>query len=332
MKTLIASLTLLMALTAYSIAQGEKTNDSAAIDAASTLGQKYMGNAHVYKKADGQELKLYVMTPPDWKATDKRPAAVFYHGGGWIGGQPTQFNYQGHHLTTRGMVVVQVQYRLVNKKGEVPLNACLDARSSMRWVRSHAAELGIDPDRIAAGGGSAGGHLASYLGMVDGKDDPQDDLSISPKPNALLLFNPALLHGQERPDAPAEGRSAFEPISPWKNVSRDDPPGLILVGSEDGLLLPAKVKEFQNMCQAAGVRMDATIYPGEGHGFFGIGRSRDRFYDTVRETEKFLASLGWITGEPTLTHEQVTEYARMYKQANGVKEKKPKKKKQRKFC
>lgn len=281
--------------------------------------QKPLGEAHVYKTADGQDLSLYVMKPQDWQPTDKRPAVVFFHGGGWKAGNASQFNYQGQHLTTRGMVIVQVQYRLIQAPGEVPLKACLDARSAMRWVRSHASELGIDPNRLAAGGGSAGGHLAAYVGMVDGADDPQDDVKISAKPNALLLFNPALLHGEERPDTPAEMLAKFAPISPWKAISKDDPPGLILVGSEDALLRPHKVKELKDMSAAVGVRMDAIIYPGEGHGFFGLNKSRDRFYDTVLELEKFLASLGWIDGPPTLTREQVLSYVKQMQAATSQK-------------
>ncbi len=326
MTTLTRSLAILVSFTCPLLAQAEaqkegKKKNPAAKEGAAKAAPNFMGTPHVYKSVAGRDLNLYVMTPADWKAADKRPAVVFFHGGGWKAGTATQFNYQGQHLTTRGLVIVQVQYRLIKTEGEAPLEACLDARSAMRWVRGHAAELGIDPDRIASGGGSAGGHLAAYVGMVDGVDDPQDDLKISPKPNAMILFNPALLHGGEREGTPPEISAKFVPISPWKNVSRDDPPGLILVGSEDGLLLPDKVKAFQEMCQAAGVRMDATIYPGEGHGFFGISRSRDRFFDTVTETEKFLASLGWVTGPPTLTREEVTKYAGDVKVATGKKKK-----------
>ena len=137
---------------------------------------------HIYKKEADRELKLTIVNPPDWQASDQRPAMVFFHGGGWVGGAPTQFAKHSEYLSTRGMVCIQVQYRLIEKgdKGP-PVNCVADAKSAMRWVRGHAAELGIDPKRIGAGGGSAGGHLAAFVGMVEGLDDSQDDLKISPK-------------------------------------------------------------------------------------------------------------------------------------------------------
>ena len=80
---------------------------------------------------------------------------------------------------------------------------CADAKSALRYVRAHATELGIDPQRIAAAGGSAGGHLAAFTALVDGLDDPQDDLAVSCKPNALVLFNPVFNNG---PDQWGHGR------------------------------------------------------------------------------------------------------------------------------
>lgn len=278
---------------------------------------KPVRTAHVYKTVAGRELHAYVLNPPDWTAEDQRPAIVFFHGGGWeVGkGAPTQFNAQSEYLVTRGLVCIQIEYRLVtNNRKAAPLGACEDAKSAMRWVRNHAAKLGIDPRRIAAGGGSAGGHLAAFVGMVEGSDDPQDDRGLSCRPTAMLLYNPALLHGNQGPDDPVPAISAglaktYAAIAPFTSVTADDPPGIILVGTEDSVLPIRVLKEFQAKCQAAGVRMDVAIYPGEGHGFFGIRRSLARFYETTIEVDKFLGSLGWVKGEPTLTREWVKKLA-----------------------
>lgn len=281
---------------------------------------KPVGAMHVYKNVDGRDLRLFVLSPPGLKASDQHPAIVFFHGGGWeVGkGGPTQFNSQSAYLITRGVVCIQVEYRLVaNNRKEAPLDACRDAKSAMRWVRSHAAELGIDPNRIASGGGSAGGHLAAFVGMVDGTDDPRDDLKISCRPQAMLLYNPALISGNSRAEADAAKgmvssnlAEIYATISPYASVSSDDPPGIIVVGTEDGVLPPPVLKSFRALCEKAGMRMDAIIYPGEGHSFFGISRSLDRFYDTTIEMDKFLGSLGWVEGPPTLTREFVNVLAK----------------------
>ncbi len=98
---------------------------------AAAVGAPPVGEAHVYKKVDDRELKLYVTKPADWKKGDSRPAIVFFHGGGWTGGSPGQFTEHSKYLVTRGMVCVQVQYRLLDKKkSELRLEA---ARRAGIW-------------------------------------------------------------------------------------------------------------------------------------------------------------------------------------------------------
>ncbi len=153
----------------------------------------------VYKKVEDRELKIFIERPAAWKATDQRPAIVFYFGGGCVGGTPEQFRKQSEYLATRGMVGIRVEYRTIPKgdKGP-PVICCADAKSAMRYVRAHAKELGIDPKRIADSGGSAGGHLAAFTALVDGIDDSKDDLKFSCKPDALLLLDHLDLRGKLR--------------------------------------------------------------------------------------------------------------------------------------
>ena len=323
MKRIALAIALGLALLAPVFAQSKKPNRKsvAAQEAAAEIsGLKPLGEAHIYKKVGDRGLHLYVIKPEGWKAGDQRPAIVFFHGGGWMIGKgaPTQFNYQGKYLASRGMVSIQVEYRLIaDNRREAPIGACQDAKSAMRWVRSHVAELGIDPERIASGGGSAGGHLAAFVGLVDGTNDPQDDLKISCRPAAMVLYDPALLHEGQASDEGADSRkakpaadlvAAYTKISPFVSVSAGDPPGIILVGDQDPILPVPVMKKFQEKCRTVGTRMDAVIYPGEGHSFFGLRRSFDRFYDTTIEMDKFLGSLGWLSGPPTLTKEEVKAY------------------------
>ena len=250
-----------------------------------------------YKKVAGRELKLFIDKPSGWAASDKRPAIVFFFGGGWVGGTPTQFVKQSEYLATRGMVGVRVEYRTIPKgdKGP-PTICCADAKSAIRFVRAHAAELGVDPNHIAAAGGSAGGHLAAFTGLVDGLDDPQDDLKISSKPNALVLFNPVFNNG---PGQWGHERVSdrFMEFSPAHHVTKDAPPSIVFLGDSDKLIPVSVIREFEAAMKAAGARCESHIYEKAGHGFF----NRDpHFTLTLIETDKFLASLGWLQGQPTL--------------------------------
>ncbi len=257
-----------------------------------------VGTAHVYKRVGSRELKLHVVSPPDARPTDRRPALVFFHGGGWTGGGPTQFNTQSAYLASRGLVCVQVEYRLLDKSDKAPPLVCVqDAKSALRWVRAHAAELGIDPARIGAGGGSAGGHLAAFVGMVEGQDDPADDLAISPRAAALVLFNPVFDNGAEGGWGQARVGTRVKEFSPAHNISADDPPAIVFLGRDDKLIPVATVERFQAGMKSAGVRCEALFYADQGHGFFNQDPFKTR---SLIEADKFLASLGWLKGAPTL--------------------------------
>ncbi len=270
--------------------------------------EKPVGTPYTYKVADGKELKLYVSTPPGWKPTDSRPAIVFFHGGGFVGGNAGQFAGQCTHLASRGMVAISAEYRLLSKdRRKAPIVCNQDAKSAMRWVKSHAAELGIDPNRIAAGGGSAGGHLAAFVGLVDGGDDPADDRSIPTKVAALVLFNPAIAWPEKLPiegrdtDMFRDGGKEFLSLAPGNFVSPSSPPTLILSGEKDPIVPMSYLQEFQRKLEKEGVRCETVFYKGQGHAFFNRNRDNGRYYTaTMIEVDRFLASLGWISGPSTL--------------------------------
>ncbi len=268
---------------------------------ATASAAKPEGKEHVYKTVEGRDLRLYVTTPDDWKPSDSRPAVVFFHGGGWVGGSPGQFTEHSKYLASRGMVAVQVEYRLLKDRPGEPPEVCVrDAKSAMRWVRGRAGELGIDPERIASGGGSAGGHLAAFVGMVDGGDDPEDDLSISAKSNAMLLFNAVFDNG---PDGWGTARvgDRYQEFSPYHNVTSDDPPAIVFLGSADKLIPVQTAHDFQAAMKKAGVECEVMIFEGKPHGFFNHGKyGGEPYYQTVTASDKFLGSLGWLDGPPTL--------------------------------
>ncbi len=130
----------------------------------------------VYKTIGETMLMLHIFQPADRKAGETRPAIVFFFGGGWRQGTVTQFVEHSKHLSSRGMVAIVADYRVKSRHGVTPVECIADAKSAIRWVRSHAKEFGIDPYWIAAGGGSAGGHLAAATATVREFDEKGEDL------------------------------------------------------------------------------------------------------------------------------------------------------------
>src|SRR6266404_6084421 len=128
-----------------------------------------------YSKAKQADLELVVHFPPDWKDTDKRPGIVFFFGGGWEGGSIKQFEPQAQYLASRGMVTARADYRVKSRHGVTPKECVDDARSAVRWFRQNAGKLGVDPGKIVASGGSAGGHIAACTTLMPtSKDDGKE--------------------------------------------------------------------------------------------------------------------------------------------------------------
>ncbi|MFQ5732015.1 MAG: alpha/beta hydrolase, partial [Planctomycetaceae bacterium] len=146
----------------------------------------------------------------------------------------------------------------------------------------------------------AGGHLAAFVGMVDGLDDPADASDVSAKSNAMVLFNPVFDNGPKGYGHKRVGKR-YKEFSPFHNVTKDDPPAIVFLGSADKLIPVKTAHDFADAMKTAGVRCKVMIFPGKPHGFFNYGRDGNRpYYKTVVATDQFLASLGWLKGEPTL--------------------------------
>lgn len=254
----------------------------------------------VYKKASGDDLRIYRLDPEGHDPkTDKRPAVVFFFGGSWNGGSVAQFEPHANYLAGRGIVAFLADYR-VNSRQKTPPLACVeDGKSAIRWVRQNAERLGVDPDKIIAGGGSAGGHVAATTGICDGLEGPNEDLSISSKSEALLLFNPVYDNG---PDGYGHDRITewFPAISPAHNITKGDPPTIVFLGSEDKLIPVSTAKKFRDDQEALGIKSELHVYEGEPHGFFNLklGQGKkEHFIDTILKTDAFLVDLGYLEDE-----------------------------------
>ncbi|MDQ8200533.1 alpha/beta hydrolase [Pelagicoccus enzymogenes] len=255
-------------------------------------------DSFAFKTVGDIELKLHVFYPEEHRQGDKRPAIVFFFGGGWRKGSPDQFYPHCEYLASRGMVAIAPEYRVSERHGTTPQECVADGKSAMRWVRQHASELGLDPQRIAAGGGSAGGHVATATAIIDDFNEPGEPLFASSRPDALVLFNPVFDNG---PDGYGYERvkGYWERFSPLHNINQTIPPTLVLLGTHDKLIPVETAELFKEETERHGQRCDLHLYAGQEHGFFNY-RHTTYYTMTVVEMDRFLASLGYLEGEPSL--------------------------------
>ena len=303
-KSILFTVCLAMIVTASYPANAQRSRRAA------SAGTVPGGTAEIYKTIGDVKLKLYRFTPDGHTADDQRPAVVFFFGGGWRTGSPKQFEHQCKYLASRGMVAMTADYRVSSRHGTKAVACVADAKSAVRWIRSNAKRLGIDPDRIVAGGGSAGGHIAACTGTIRGFDEASEDGSISSVPNAMMLFNPACVLapiGDKTPFdaermATLKERVGDEPIavSPYHHVREGCPPTILFHGKNDTAVAYRTAQAFTNAMTKAGNRCELVGFDDMPHGFFNFGKFRNApFTQTMLHADRFLTSLGYLKGEPT---------------------------------
>jgi acetyl esterase/lipase len=286
-------------------------------------------SVEVYREVNHLKLNAYIFTPPDHRASDRRPAVLFFFGGGWKGGSPGQFLPQSLYLAQRGMVAISCDYRVLSRHGALPQDCLRDAKAAMRWARANATRLGIDPDRIVAGGESAGGHLAAAVGLVPGFEDGAHT-GVSSLPSALALFNPAvvlcpveghpgLLSEEKIADLSARTEGRPHEISPYHFVRQGLPPSILFHGTKDEAVPFSTVEHFAEAMIVAGNRCELKCYEGQPHGFFNPGRGKGGpreeatryFHRTIRELDAFFVSLGYLEASdrpPTLAVRKLSDF------------------------
>ncbi len=246
----------------------------------------------VYKKVGQRALRLNVFDPQGWKPSDLRPCFLTIHGGGWTGLEPRRQYPFAAHFARLGMVGISVEYRLVKPTSGTTVFDCVkDARSALRYVRSHAADFGIDPQKIVVNGGSAGGHLAAGTALFDGVDDAGDDMSVSCVPNAMVLYFPVI-------DTSSDGYgnkkigSQWREISPLHRVRPGVPPTILFHGTADTVTPFQGAQAFCEAMRKAGNQCEMVVHDGGTHGY--LMRDRASYEDTLRKTEAFLTALKFL--------------------------------------
>ncbi len=254
--------------------------------------------AETYKTVADTKLKLYVFEPKGHKPNSPRPAIVFFYGGGFVAGSPAQFAKHCEYLATRGMVAITADYRVKNRHGTTPTDSVEDGKDAMRFVRSNAKRLGVDSHRIVAAGGSAGGLIAACVGVIPSAGNSKAETSYTP--NAMLLFNPAIMGTTVVERTDPDGSPSFKKqIMPFHHVREDLPPSMMFYGAHDKFVKGAK--EFQQAARGKGNRCEVLTWEGVGHGFFNLGRNDNKeFIATLKAADKFLESLAYVRGEPAV--------------------------------
>jgi acetyl esterase len=267
-----------------------------------------------YKEVGEEKLHLYVYAPDGHKKTDKRPAILVIHGGGWESPGLKNMAHLCRYLALQGMVAINVQYRLVSRKTTVRIpDSMADCNDAFSYAKTHGTELGIDPKRIAVAGESAGGHLAAVVGLgMDPKGG--EPAAKEALPNAVILYNPCVdllgipwMKGHagvsKLADTP-EGETwdvRAKRISPLEFVRKGLPPMLLIHGIADGCI-PIKLSDgFAERMKKEGNAVTYHRMDGWNHAFMVPNCGpKEQVVKTIQLTDAFLLSLGYLQGKPIL--------------------------------
>jgi acetyl esterase/lipase len=254
------------------------------------------GKRFTYKHSAGKLREMEIYFPPNHEpAKAKVPGLILFHGGGWGGGSLGQFRRACEYFASRGLVCATAEYRMLTKEeaaklpaGETRKRACVtDAKSALRWFKEHAAELGIDPQRIITGGGSAGGHISALATLNPGLNDPADPKGIDTSVVAYLWFNPAF--------SPDDDKDAE--VNVLRFLRKDIAPAIAFFGTEDSWLNGWMVA-YEKLKTLGNTSTDLQFAQGQAHSFFNKGPWQTV---TLIAADRFLAQQGLLKGEPTLT-------------------------------
>lgn len=246
----------------------------------------------VYKTVDDVTLDAYIYMPSDLKEGEKRPAVAFFHGGGWECGKPEWGHTQCRHFSSLGLVGISFEYRLLTQHDSTLADCVKDAKSALRWMRAHKDELHIDPERITVSGFSAGGHLCLCTAMIDGFDEPYEDLSVSSAPQAMLLWvTPPKIHEDRWFVQILKGQAEVRDIDPSSHIRPGLPPCVFFQGTNDDTVSPDAVKDFVGKMKDAGNRCDLHLFEGQTH--LGWDKSGNEA-DVLAKMDAFLESIGFL--------------------------------------
>ena len=264
-----------------------------------------------YKSIGETKLNLWIFEEENSSDQAAKPAIVFFYGGGWRAGTPAQFEHHCRYLAKQGMIAITADYRVLTRHQTLADRSVADAKSAIRYIRSEAKRLGIDPNRIVAAGGSAGGHLAACTDLIETLDEPNEDHSVSSRPNAVAMFNPAVLIApwrdvtlDEETLADIATRTGVPPeqISPIHHLRKAAAPSIIFHGKADSTVPYFTVEAYAAASKQLGNSCELIGYENEQHGFFNYGRGGNpgfAYLHTLSQLHQFLHRQGFLKNGPS---------------------------------
>jgi len=225
--------------------------------------------AFVFKKVGETEVRLHVVKPKDWKASDSRPCLVAFFGGGWSSGTPAKSISYAKWAAKYGLVGVAPDYRTRKRFEAKPEDCVADGREAVRWVQDHAKELGVDPARIVVQGTSAGGHVAAWTAIPEPvSPETATDAVPSPSPMGLILIWPVTdtgTNGYGGPKRFSGDEIRANRLSVTQRMPTKMPPTLVFHGTSDEAVKFANSEEFQAKMKGNGNDCELIPFPGAPH-------------------------------------------------------------------
>ncbi|MDO9254239.1 MAG: alpha/beta hydrolase [Bacteroidales bacterium] len=240
----------------------------------------------VYKTIDSLKLTIDIFYTNQTFERENNTAIVFFHGGGWAYGTPSEFYTTCERYARMGIVTFSVGYRLSIENGITPhktispIESLMDAKSAIRWVRGNSDKFHIDINKIVVAGQSAGGHLALSTAMIDDYNEKSDDLSISCCPNAIMLFSAAVNTVEAWCDRLlADRRNKIWSISPAHSIREGLPPMIHFHGIDDEMVPFWAIQFFESEMKKKGNYFELHKYEGRKH-YLGDGNPKySRYFD-----------------------------------------------------
>jgi len=231
------------------------------------LSQDIRTDTIIYKENDSTSLMAKILSPPFMDKTKMYPAMIFFSVGSWDYGNLYHFARQAAYFTERGIICILAEYGNKNNPTDSVLltnilRSIADTRSCIRYFKKNADQFNIDTNKVIAAGGSAGGYLA-LMTALPCCDDQTDNLSISAKPSALVLFNPAVDFGPGDPIIFQVVGSRFKELSPLHNILPGMPPSIIMQGTDDWHTPVVTLEYFKHEIESAGGRCDLFLYKNQ---------------------------------------------------------------------